>query len=126
MRLRDSGYGLGRVRVETVNWNSLAIGPDGCLRVIWDEELLAGGVGGVQSLDRLQQQFAISTAAGLVDLLQPHWPAGLPASLAYWRDWVRLFFRTLCYADVLPGAGWAELPCPDEAELDSLVGAALR
>lgn len=109
--------------METVNWNSLAIGPDGCLRVICDEELVAGG-GVAQQLDRLQQQFAVSTAAGLVDLLQPHWPVELPASLAYWRDWVRMFFRTLCYADVLPGAGWAELPCPDEAELHSLVGAA--
>ena len=109
--------------VETVNWNSLAIGPDGCLRLICAEDLTAGRAS-VQQLEFLQQQFGISTAAGLVDLSRPHWPAELPGSLAYWRDWVRIFFRTLCYADVLPGAGWGDLPCPAEVELQSLVESA--
>lgn len=109
--------------MDTGNGNALAIGPDGCLRLIRDDELAAGRVSEVH-LEQLRGQLGISTAAGLVDLLLPHWPAELPASLAYWRDWVRLFFRTVCYADVLPGVGWSELPCPEDVELQSLVGSA--
>jgi len=104
-------------------WNAVAIGPDGCLRLICDEEGVPGRVTEAQLL-RLGEQFAVSTAAGLVELSLSHWPSELPASLAYWREWVRVFFRAVCYADVLPGAGWSELPCPEEGELQVLAGSA--
>ncbi|MFY8056686.1 MAG: hypothetical protein ACOVRM_03035, partial [Planctomycetaceae bacterium] len=104
-------------------WNAVAIGPDGCLRLICDEEGVPGRVTESQLL-RLGEQFAVSTAAGLVELSLSHWPSELPASLAYWREWVRVFFRAVCYADVLPGAGWSELPCPEEGELQVLAGSA--
>ena len=37
--------------VETVNWNSLAIGPDGCLRLICAEDVPAGRAGSAAALD---------------------------------------------------------------------------
>ena len=37
--------------LETVNWNSLAIGPDGCLRLICAEDVPAGRAGSAAALD---------------------------------------------------------------------------
>ena len=102
---------------------AIAISPDGRLRLSSEE-----GPGGErvssEQFERLRCELLRANAAGLVDLSSVNWPSVLPASLSFWRDFVRQFFRTLCHADVLPGMGWADLPCPEQSELQELVKAA--
>ena len=102
---------------------AIAISPDGRLRLSSEE-----GPGGErvssEQFERLRCELLRANAAGLVDLSSVDWPSVLPASLSFWRDFVRQFFRTLCHADVLPGMGWADLPCPEQSELQELVKAA--
>ncbi len=103
--------------------NSLAIGPTGRLRLVSDPD--AGGTVLPESLlHGFRESLAESTAAGLVALANASWPAELPATLAFWRSWVRLFFRTACHTESEPGPAWRTLPIPSDDELAALVASA--
>ena len=103
--------------------NTLAIGPTGRLRLIHDAE--AGATDFPEPLlHQLRESLAESTAAGLVALADASWPAELPATLAFWRSWVRLFFRMACHAESEPGAAWRTLPPPSDDDLAALVASA--
>ena len=72
----------------------------------------------------LRDGLSESNAAGLVSLAASSGPVELPATLAYWRSWVRLFFRAVCHAEGEPGESWRSLPPPGEVDLAALVNSA--
>ena len=73
---------------------------------------------------RLQRAFEAGSGPGLLQLVGAEAPAELPAALAFWRRFVRLFMSALCAHPELD-ARWEtlELP-PPEDELAGLVAAA--
>ena len=102
---------------------ALAMGPTGRLRLEDDADAMASDI--PEALRReLRNSLAISNSAGLVSLAMPTWPDELPPSLAYWRNWVRHYFRAVCHAEVEPGAAWRDLPPPSDEELAALVASA--
>ncbi|MDP1797601.1 MAG: SNF2 helicase-associated domain-containing protein, partial [Planctomycetaceae bacterium] len=102
---------------------ALALGPTGRLRLEDDAEAADANI--AESLRReLRNSLAVSNAAGLVSLALPTWPTELPATLAYWRNWVRVFFRAVCHSEEEPGTGWRALPLPADDELAALVASA--
>lgn len=107
----------------TETWNALALGPTGRLRLIADDE---GDVLNVPDtlLRQLQRALAESNAAGLVALASVDWPTELPAVFAYWRNWARTFFRSVCHAEGEPGESWRSLEWPSEGDLAALVSSA--
>ena len=103
--------------------NALALGPNGRLRLIADEEVKIASPPEAL-LNQLQAGLTESNAAGLLQLASPLWPAELPPTFAYWRNWVRLFFRSVCQAEEEPGESWRRLACPSDEDLAALVSAA--
>jgi hypothetical protein len=102
---------------------ALAMGPTGRLRLEDDADALDSDIPEVLHRE-LREALAASNAAGLVSLAFPAWPDELPATLAYWRNWVRVFFRAVCHSQEEPGAGWRVLPLPADEELAALVASA--
>ena len=43
---------------------------------------------------------------------------------AYWRNWARTFFRSVCHAEGEPGESWRSLESPPEEDLAALVSSA--
>ncbi len=102
---------------------ALALGPTGRMRLEDDAEAIDADI--PEALRReLRNSLAFSNSAGLVSLASSTWPEALPATFAYWRNWVRVFFRAVCHAEVEPGAGWRSLPPPSDEELAALVASA--
>ncbi len=109
--------------MKTSTANALAIGPTGRLRLEFDAEVQAAPLS-EDLLRRLQTALTDSTAAALVTLTESAWPAELPATLAFWRSWARLFFRNACHSEREPGPDWLTLTPPTDDELTALVAAA--
>lgn len=105
------------------NGNAIAVGPSGQLRLIVDPEIFTTGLSG-SLLTQLKLDLISSNAAGLVRLASSSWPAELPATFAYWRNWVRIFFRGVCSSEEEPGPSWRSLPCPPDEDLSVLVNSA--
>ncbi|MDQ3329387.1 MAG: DEAD/DEAH box helicase, partial [Planctomycetota bacterium] len=103
--------------------SSLAVGPNGRLWLAADDEITAAAVP-EPLLRQFQSSLAESNAAGLVMFVSPDWPDELPASFAFWRNWARVFYRSVCHADAEPGDGWRSLPWPAEDELAAFVSSA--
>ncbi len=102
---------------------ALAMGPTGRLRL--EDDAAADGVDLPEALPReLRSALALSNAAGFVVLASSKWPETLPATLAYWRNWARGFFRAVCHTEEEPGAAWGALPPPAEDELAAWVASA--
>lgn len=102
---------------------ALAMGPTGRLRL--EDDAAADGVERPEALLReLRTTLAVSNAAGFVSLASSTWPETLPATLAYWRNWARGFFRAVCHAEEEPGTAWGELPSPSDEELAAWVASA--
>lgn len=101
---------------------ALAMGPTGRLRL---EEDAADDVEVPEAwLGELRTALAVSNAAGFVALASSTSPETLPATLAYWRNWARDFFRAACHTEEEPGVAWGALPPPAEDELATWVASA--
>ncbi len=105
-----------------MNW-SLALGPTGRLRLEDDADAIDADIPEAL-LRELRDSLAVSDAVGLVSLALPAWPAEMPATLAYWRNLARVFFRAVSHAEAEPGAAWGALPPPSDDELVALVASA--
>jgi non-specific serine/threonine protein kinase len=103
--------------------SELALGPTGRLRLATTDDEARGELNKTLRGD-LESQFAESNAAGLLALVDPELPTELPATLAFWRGWMRLFFRHLCQAEDEPGENWRALPPPAREELLAFVQSA--
>ncbi len=103
--------------------NSLALGPTGRLRLEVNPDAPALTVDH-RSVPNLRTALMSSNAAGLVCLASSTWPAELPATFAYWRNWARLFFRSVCHAEGIPGESWRTVPAPSDEEFAALVTSA--
>jgi hypothetical protein len=102
---------------------ALALSPNRRLRLIPDAEADPCDVSDAL-FKEFQQALAESTATGLVSLASASWPAKIPPTYAYWRNWARTFFRSVCQSEEEPGESWRSLPCPSDEELSALVNSA--
>jgi hypothetical protein len=99
---------------------AVAVGPTGRMRLEHDAETVSPDI--PETLHgELQTALAHSNAAALVSLASPGWPEKLPSTFAWWRNWVRVFFRAVCHAEAEPGEAWRDLPPPAEDELAALM-----
>ncbi|MBM4001492.1 MAG: DEAD/DEAH box helicase [Planctomycetes bacterium] len=101
----------------------LALGPTGRLRVVAESDARSPAVSDAL-VARLRAAFDESNGSGFVALASLDWPPLLPTTLAYWRGWVRRFFRELCHAEGEPGEEWRRLPPLCDEELDAFVESA--
>jgi len=107
----------------TETCQALALNPTGQLRLITAHETDAPGIPD-SLLRQLQTSLAESNASGLVALASSTWPAELPVTCAFWRNWARTFFRSLCQAEGEPGESWRLLECPADEDLTAFVSSA--
>lgn len=114
---------LAAVSDKDQRWNAIAVGPSGRLRLIVEQDLPASTLSEAL-LRQLQQELTGSNAAGLVTLASSSWPAELPATFAFWRNWGRIFFRSVCSSEEEPGQSWRSLACPSDEDLSVLVSSA--
>ena len=103
--------------------NTLALGPTGRLRLEVDAEATASEIP-QELLEQLRTALAASNSDGLMILASSDWPKELSPALAYWRAWIRHFFRSVCHSETEPGESWRDLAPPSEEELTKLVASA--
>ena len=112
-----TGKEAGGPRID--RWLSLAISPSGRLRLVGspDEEPLEP-----KSAEAIAAAFARGAADGLFHLGAVEVSTRLPPTLAFFRDFARLFVNRLCaIGDIEDRRDHVEVPCPP-GELERLAG----
>ncbi len=98
---------------------TLSLGPGGRVRAIDEDDALPELPGDLAT--RVDQSFRASTADGLLTLAGADLDRDLPAATTFWRGVSRRLFQEVCHLGESATAKWAEVPPPDDAELDRLV-----
>ncbi len=75
-------------------------------------------------MERLEEAFATSTAAGLELLAGDLLHTGLPPTLAFWQSLARRYFTARCHAPTLDPAVASEVPAPVPEDMEALIEAA--
>jgi len=98
---------------------ALAITPSGDLRIVSDAESLP--VVSRQATLRLREEFARSSAAGLLYLASQELSEELPPALVFWRSFARELMRSLCQLGGDGFSKWKTVPPPGADDLAQTV-----